>query len=153
LTKHKSIRPAAAGAPADEGTAVRARIDEAAASSRVASSSVPSSGKHLVEGTGDTRVESARVTDPGGTNPGRTSVGASAGNSANDAPPVLPPLPGRLDLASGSERERRMSEQIERAQALLLRLAPSDRRRRLLRVAIVRRDETLLAAFLQELDG
>lgn len=46
-----------------------------------------------------------------------------------------------------------MAAQVAQAQRLLARLPASDRRRRLLHAAIVRRDEILLAGFLAEFDG
>lgn len=48
---------------------------------------------------------------------------------------------------------QRLDERVEHAQRLLLTLAPSDRRRRLLHAAILRRDEMLLEGFIKELEG
>jgi hypothetical protein len=50
-------------------------------------------------------------------------------------------------------RGKQLDEKARKAQRLLDRLPPNDRRRRLLYAAILRRDEILLDGFIEELGG
>lgn len=112
----------------------------------------PPRGPH----SGSTRRETS-VTEQtsANTSDGSGEVSAARGSETSEATFVDQVSPSDDDAHDSVvvRKSERIREKVRAARAHLDRLPKTDRRARLLHAAVVRRDEVLLDALLQELDG
>lgn len=79
-----------------------------------------------------------------------TSEGSSVRERSPSGPPASAPIP--TSTSAGATRER-LEAKLRVARAMLATLPATDDRARLLHIAIVRRDESLLDGVMASLDG
>jgi hypothetical protein len=129
LTQHKSLRPEPPRDPREEATTVRRRSEH------------------------DEVVPKSREQEPRTSRSSGLAPESGVANCGDSAPvedsPRISRYPAENAVASG----KRLDEMVEAAQRLLLTLSPTDRRRRLLHAAIVRRDEMLLEGFIKDFES